>query len=81
MSPRTEKIMEKLGYGPDRHLAIQVSTRNISYYRDPAVILIDQLRQIYIDGDLDTVDTTNWYPKVIAKGLYRRSQDRRERPR
>ena len=62
-----KKIMEKLGYGPDRHLAIQVSTRNISYYRDPAVILIDQLRQIYIDSDLDTVDTTNWYPKVMRK--------------
>jgi len=62
-----KKIMERLGYGPDRHLPIQVSTRNISYYRDPAVILIDQLRQIYIDGELDTVDTTNWYPKVMRK--------------
>ena len=61
------KIMEKLGYGPAKHLAISVSTRNISYYRDPAVILIDQLRQIYIDGELDTVDTTNWYPKVMRK--------------
>ena len=62
-----KKIMERLGYGPDRHLPIQISTRNISYYRDPAVILIDQLRQIYIDGELDTVDTTNWYPKVMRK--------------
>jgi len=40
-------LMEKLGYGPDKHLAVTVSTRNLAPYRDPAVILIDQLKQIY----------------------------------
>jgi peptide/nickel transport system substrate-binding protein len=29
------KIMEKLGYRPDKRLDIKVSTRDISYYRDP----------------------------------------------
>ena len=33
--------MQKLGYGPDKRLPITVSTRDLSYYRDPAVILID----------------------------------------
>jgi peptide/nickel transport system substrate-binding protein len=37
------QIMEKLGYGPDNRLAVTVSTRNTPPYRDPAVILIDQL--------------------------------------
>src|SRR6266404_3652911 len=60
-------LMEKLGYGPDKHLAVTVSTRNLAPYRDPAVILIDQLKQIYMDGVLDTVDTTNWYPKIMRK--------------
>jgi peptide/nickel transport system substrate-binding protein len=60
-------LMEKLGYGPAKHLAVTVSTRNLSGYRDPAVILIDQLKQIYMDGVLDPVDTTNWYPKVMRK--------------
>jgi peptide/nickel transport system substrate-binding protein len=60
-------LMEKLGYGPDKHLAVTVSTRNLAPYRDPAVILIDQLKQIYMDGVLDPVDTTNWYPKVMRK--------------
>jgi peptide/nickel transport system substrate-binding protein len=58
------KIMETAGYGPDKHLKLKVSTRNIPVYRDPAVILIDQLKQIYIDADLDPVDTTQWFPKV-----------------
>jgi peptide/nickel transport system substrate-binding protein len=60
-------LMEKAGYGPANKLKIQVSTRNTSYYRDPAVILIDQLKQIYIDADLDPLDTTQWYPKLIRK--------------
>ena len=50
--------MRKAGYGPDNPLKIQVSTRNISYYRDPAVLLIDQLKQIYIDADLDPLELT-----------------------
>jgi len=61
------EIMEKLGYGPDKRLPVTVSTRDVSYYRDPAVILIDQLKRIYMDGELDPVDTTNWYPKVMRK--------------
>jgi peptide/nickel transport system substrate-binding protein len=60
-------LMEKLGYGPGKHLAVTVSTRNLAPYRDPGVILIDQLKQIYMDGVLDPVDTTNWYPKIMRK--------------
>jgi peptide/nickel transport system substrate-binding protein len=61
------KIMEKLGYGSNKRLAVTVSTRNLSGYRDPAVILIDQLKEVYIDGVLETVDTTQWYPKIMRK--------------
>jgi peptide/nickel transport system substrate-binding protein len=60
-------LMEKLGYGSDKHLAIKVSTRNIAAYRDPAVILIDQLKTVYIDGELDPVETANWFPKIGRK--------------
>ena len=60
-------IMEKLGYGPTKRLAVKVSVRNIAPARDPAVILIDHLKEIYIDGELEPVDTTNWYPKVLRK--------------
>jgi len=61
------RIMEKLGYSPDKRLPVKVSTRDTVYYRDPAVIVIDQLKQIYMDGELETVDTVNWYPKVMRK--------------
>jgi len=61
------EIMKKLGYGPDKRLNLTVTTRNVPAYRDPAVLLIDQLKEIYIDGVLDAVDTPQWYPKVMRK--------------
>jgi peptide/nickel transport system substrate-binding protein len=36
-------------------------------YRDPAAILIDQLKEIGIDGELETVETAQWVPKLIKK--------------
>ncbi|TMJ99323.1 MAG: peptide ABC transporter substrate-binding protein, partial [Alphaproteobacteria bacterium] len=62
-------IMAKVGYGPEKPLKIKVSTRNIAVYRDPAVILIDQLKQIYMEGELEVVETGNWFSKV-ARGDY-----------
>jgi peptide/nickel transport system substrate-binding protein len=56
--------MKKAGYGPDKHLKLKVSTRNLAVYRDPAVILIDQLKDIYIDADLDVVETGAWFGKI-----------------
>jgi peptide/nickel transport system substrate-binding protein len=66
---RTEarEIMGKLGYGPDKRLALKVSTRNIPPFRDPAVLLIDQLKEVFIDGELDIVETALWYPKMYRK--------------
>jgi len=61
------KLMEKLGYGPNHRLSTKVTTRNLPPYRDPAILLIDQLREIYIDGELELLDTTLWYPRVTRR--------------
>ena len=61
------KIMEKLGYGPANRLKMKLATRNIPTWRDPAVILISQLKEIYVDAELEVVDTTQWYPKMMRK--------------
>jgi peptide/nickel transport system substrate-binding protein len=45
------KIMEAAGYGPNIKLKLKV-------------ILIDQLKQIHIDAELEPIDTTAWFPKV-----------------
>jgi peptide/nickel transport system substrate-binding protein len=61
------KIMEGLGYSASNPLKVKISTRNIAIYRDPAVILIDQLKQIYVEGELEVVDTTIWHAKAARK--------------
>jgi peptide/nickel transport system substrate-binding protein len=75
------KIMAALGYGPDKRIATKVSIRNIVPTRDPAVILIDQLKQIYIDGELETVDTAPMVSQGHAQGFQRRHGGQRERSR
>ena len=60
-------IMDKLGYSEAKPLPIKIQTRNLATYRDPAVILIDQLKQIYISGELDILDTPRWYARMAKK--------------
>src|SRR5262249_30379168 len=54
-------MMQAAGYDANNPLKIKVATRNIPLYRDPAVILIDQLKKIYVDGELDVIDTSVWF--------------------
>ena len=60
-------LMKKAGYGPDKRLKLKISTRGISLYKDPAVILAGQLKEIWIDADVDIIETAQWFPKVARK--------------
>jgi peptide/nickel transport system substrate-binding protein len=62
-----QELMKKAGFGPDNRLSAVVSTRNVATYRDPAVILIDQLKAIYIDAELKTIENSNWHATVAKK--------------
>ena len=59
------KVMRSLGYGPDKHLPLKISARNLPDYRDAASLLIDQLKQIHIDAELELVETANWLPRLV----------------
>src|SRR6266404_3950672 len=61
------QLMRKLGYWPADRLKIKVSVGDAPFERNPAVIVLDQLKEVYIDGELETIDTTNWLPKVMRK--------------
>lgn len=61
------EIMRSLGYGPDNHLKIKLSARNLPVYRDPSVILLGQLKEIWIDGELEPIETAIWQPKLIRR--------------
>lgn len=59
------KIMEDAGYGPAKRLKVKVSTRDFQAYKDPAVILVDQLNQIYFEAELETVESTVWFGRML----------------
>jgi len=60
-------LMEELGYSKTNPLRVKISTRNIPTYRDPAAILIDQLKSIHIESELELIDTSIWQAKVTRK--------------
>jgi peptide/nickel transport system substrate-binding protein len=64
---QARQIMEKLGYRPENRLKVKVSMRDLPFFRDPTVLMIDQLKEVYIDGELETIDTANWLPKVMRR--------------
>ena len=45
----------------------KVQTRALSLYRNPATILVDQLREIHVDAELDVVEASHWFPKISRK--------------
>ena len=61
------KMMETLGYGTAKKLKIKVTTRDYNTFRDPAVILVDQLNKIYFDAELDVVESSLWYTRLFKK--------------
>ena len=64
---KARAIMAAHGYGPDKRLKVKLSTRNLASYRDASVILISQIKEIYIDGELEPVETAIWLPKLIRR--------------
>ena len=60
-------IMRSLGYGPDKRLAFKLTARNLPIYRDPAAILLGQLKEIWIDGELEVVETALFIPKLLRR--------------
>ena len=57
----------RAGYGPNKRLPLKVGTRTISIYKDPAVILASQLKEIYIDAEVEIIDTAQWFIRVNKK--------------
>jgi peptide/nickel transport system substrate-binding protein len=58
------KIMEELGFGPQNRLKIKVSTRDFTSYKEPAVILVDQLNKVFFDAELEIIESTIWFGRA-----------------
>lgn len=62
-----QAIMRRLGHGPDNMLKTKIFTRNVNAFRDAALSMNDQLKSVFIDGELDVVDTPQFYSRVFKK--------------
>ena len=58
------KLMESLGYGPSNKLKLKVSTRDFTAFKDPAVILVDQLNQIHFEAELEIIESSVWFGRA-----------------
>jgi peptide/nickel transport system substrate-binding protein len=63
------QLLAEAGYGPGRPLRLAVSTRSIALYIDMATFVIDQLKQVGVEGTLDQVESAVWFAK-LTRGEY-----------
>ena len=61
------KIMQDLGYGPSKRLKMKVSTRDFQSFKDPAVLLVDQLNKIYFEAELEIIELAVWYGRITRQ--------------
>ena len=64
---QARRVIASLGFTRDKPMRIKLSTRNIPTYRDASVILISQLKEIFIDAELELVETAQWVPRLIKR--------------
>ena len=64
---QARELMKKQGFNESNPLKLKIQTRNLVTYRNPAVLMIDQLKKIYIDAELEILDSTQWYARLTRK--------------
>lgn len=57
---KARALMRAAGFDANKRLRITVATRPQGIYRDPAAILVDQLREVYIDARLQVIQPSQW---------------------
>ena len=69
------------GLWPRQALKVKVSTRDFQAFKDPAVLLVDQLNQIYFDAELEFIESGGLVQPLDQAGLRCRPQPHRRRHR
>ncbi|HEX7926741.1 MAG TPA: ABC transporter substrate-binding protein, partial [bacterium] len=64
---QARKLLAEAGYGPNNPLKVKVSTRSTPLYQDMAVWAIAELKEVGIEGTLDVVESSLWFPKLARK--------------
>ena len=64
---KARAVMTAKGFSAAKPLKLKLSTRNLPTYRDASVLLISQLKEVFIDAELQLVETALWVPKLIRR--------------
>ena len=62
-----KKLMESLGYTASNRLKIKVSTRDFTTYKEPAVILVDQLNKLNFEAELEIIESSIWFGRAARQ--------------
>jgi peptide/nickel transport system substrate-binding protein len=63
------KLLAAAGHGPSSPLRVEVLTRAIATYVDFASFVVNELKQVGVEGTLKQVDTNQWYSLLGRKEL------------
>ncbi|MBI4081644.1 MAG: ABC transporter substrate-binding protein [Candidatus Lambdaproteobacteria bacterium] len=61
------KLMRELGYSEQNRLKLKVTTQNVANMRDGATWALGELKQIYVDAELDVREIASFYPSMARK--------------
>jgi peptide/nickel transport system substrate-binding protein len=61
------KLMEEAGYSATNKLAIKISTRDLASYKDPAVIMVDQLNKVHFNAELEIIESSVWFGRAARQ--------------
>jgi peptide/nickel transport system substrate-binding protein len=64
---QARRLLAETGYGPQNPLRLEMATRNIPIYIDFASFVINELKQVGVEGSLKQVETAQWHPLATRK--------------
>jgi peptide/nickel transport system substrate-binding protein len=61
------RLLAAAGFGPDKPLRVELSTRAFAIYLDVASFVSDQLRQVGIEAPIKQIETSQWFPALARR--------------
>jgi peptide/nickel transport system substrate-binding protein len=69
MKDQARKLLREAGITPQNPLKVEVGVRAIAIYLDMASFVVNELKQVGIEGTLKQVETAQWHP-MATRGEY-----------
>ncbi|MBI4082024.1 MAG: ABC transporter substrate-binding protein [Candidatus Lambdaproteobacteria bacterium] len=63
---RAREIMAELGYSATKPLRVTVLTRNVPQTKEPAIWTVSNLKSVWIDAELQTIEGPELYSRLAA---------------